>query len=105
MLTFIKNALGLGNAVDFSAMLAEGAQIVDVRSKEEYQDGHIKGSVNIPLQVLKNKLINIRKDKAVIVCCASGVRSASAKQILTSSGFPNVHNGGGWRGLQGKLRK
>ncbi len=105
MFTFIKNALGLGETIDFAALVQEGAQIVDVRTKDEFQGGHIKGSVNIPLQVLTHKLSSIRKDKTVIVCCASGARSASAKGILTSSGFSDVHNGGGWRGLQGKLNR
>jgi phage shock protein E len=103
MFEIIKKALGLGNSVDFNALIAEGAQIIDVRSKEEFTDGHIKGSVNIPLPIFANKLTSIQKDKPVIVCCASGARSSSAMRILISGGFQNVHNGGGWKGLKGKL--
>jgi rhodanese-related sulfurtransferase len=103
MLSIIKKVFGLGPAVDYSALIAAGAQIVDVRTPDEYKQGHIKNSANIPLQSLSAKLGNIRKDKAVIVCCASGARSANAKSILMSSGFAEVHNGGGWQGLQRNL--
>ncbi|MBP8067673.1 MAG: rhodanese-like domain-containing protein [Pedobacter sp.] len=48
-----------------------------------------------------NKLTN--KNKAIITCCASGMRSASAKSILKSSGYAEVHNGGGWSSLQSKI--
>jgi phage shock protein E len=95
--------LGLGPRVDYSQLVKEGATILDVRTKAEYLQGHIKGSVNIPLQVLESSLSKVKKDKPVITCCASGMRSASAKQILQSNGFSHVYNGGGWMGLQNKL--
>lgn len=85
---------------NFSALVNEGAQIIDVRTREEYQSGHIKGSVNIPLQSLSHNLAKIKKNKPVITCCASGMRSASAKGILKSNGFAEVYNGGGWMSLQ-----
>jgi rhodanese-related sulfurtransferase len=103
MINSIKNMLGFGPSVDYKELVQNGAQIIDVRSKGEYQSGHIKGSVNIPLNELPNKLNKIKKDKAVITCCASGMRSASAKSILSSSGFKDVHNGGGWSSLNNKL--
>ncbi|HNR48359.1 MAG TPA: rhodanese-like domain-containing protein, partial [Bacteroidia bacterium] len=88
---------------DFKELVQSGAQIIDVRTKQEFQGGHIKGSVNIPLQNLSNNLSKIKKDKPVITCCASGMRSASAKSILTSKGFGEVYNGGGWMSLQNKI--
>lgn len=103
MLQAIKNLLGLGPKVDFKGLLQNGATIIDVRSKGEYQGGHIKGSVNIPLDVLSSNLSKIKKDKPVITCCASGMRSASAKAMLKSRGFAEVYNGGGWMGLQNKI--
>ncbi len=103
MLNKIINWLGFGPKADLSALTKNGAQIIDVRTKEEYQQGHIKGSLNIPLQNLQNNLSKINKDKPVITCCASGMRSASAKSILKSNGFTEVHNGGGWRRLQTKI--
>ena len=80
-----------------------GAQIVDVRTRGEFQAGHVRGSVNIPLDILSNSLSKIKKDKPVIICCASGARSSSALSILKSGGFSEVHNGGGWRSLQDKI--
>lgn len=104
MLNKIMEILGLAPKADLGAIAKSGAQIIDVRTKEEYQQGHIRGSVNIPLQNLQNNLSKIKKDKPVITCCASGMRSASAKGILKSSGFAEVHNGGGWQSLQNKIR-
>jgi rhodanese-related sulfurtransferase len=48
-------------------------------------------------------LSRIRNDKPVITCCASGMRSASAKSILKSNGYSDVYNGGGWMSLDSKL--
>ena len=94
----------MGPKVDFAELMKQGAQIIDVRSSGEFNGGHIKGSVNIPLQSLQASMGKIKKDKPVITCCASGMRSASAKSILQSKGYQNVHNGGGWSSLQTKLR-
>jgi len=80
-----------------------GAQIIDVRSKGEFQGGHVRGSMNIPLESLAHSLNKIKKDKPVITCCASGMRSESARSILKTHGFVDVHNGGGWIGLQNKI--
>ncbi|CAN5437849.1 hypothetical protein BH10BAC5_BH10BAC5_27370 [soil metagenome] len=71
--------------------------------KNEFQSGQIKGSVNIPLDVLKSNLSKLKKDKPVITCCASGMRSSAAKGILRSNGFSLVHNGGSWISLQKKI--
>lgn len=104
MLSLIKKMLGFGPAVDFAQLVKEGAVIVDVRSKSEFASGHIKGSVNIPLDTLSNNLSKLKsKDKPVITCCASGMRSASAKGILKSNGYTQVYNGGGWYGLNNKI--
>jgi len=105
MIQLLKNILGMGPKVDFNELIKNGAQIIDVRTKAEYQDGHIKGSLNIPLQSLESNLNKIKKDKPVITCCASGMRSASAKSILQSRGYENVHNGGGWISLKNKISK
>ena len=90
--------------VDFKEMVKDGAVILDVRTPAEYNGGHIKGSINIPLQSLDKNLGKLKKDKVIITCCASGMRSASAKSVLKSKGFEDVHNGGGWASLQSKIR-
>lgn len=100
---FLSKIFGGGPKVDLKDLVKQGATIVDVRTPAEFQGGHIKGSINIPLQSLDKKLAKLKKDKPVITCCASGMRSASAKSILKSKGF-DAHNGGGWTSLQGKLR-
>lgn len=89
--------------MDLKELLQNGAQIIDVRTKGEYQNGHIKGSLNIPIDNLNNHLSKLKKDRPIITCCASGMRSASAKSILRSNGFTEVHNGGGWMSLQNKI--
>ena len=103
MMNALKSLLGMGPKVDFSQLKKEGAQIIDVRTPGEFKTGHIQGSINIPLQSLAGSLSKIKKDKPVITCCASGMRSASAKNILKSAGFTEVHNGGGWSSLKSKL--
>jgi rhodanese-related sulfurtransferase len=103
MLNTIKQLFGLGPKVDYLELVKNGAQIIDVRSPGEFKAGHIKGSVNIPLQNITSQLNRIRKDKPVITCCASGMRSASAKSILKSNGYTEVYNGGGWMSLDSKL--
>jgi phage shock protein E len=104
MLTLLKKMFGSGQAPDYAELMKKGAQIIDVRTAGEYRGGHIRGSVNIPLDALQRNLAKLKKDKPVITCCASGMRSASAKSILKSNGFIEVYNGGGWMGLENKLR-
>ncbi|MEQ9377443.1 MAG: rhodanese-like domain-containing protein [Imperialibacter sp.] len=103
MIQTIKNMLGMGPSVDLKQLVKDGAIIVDVRTKGEYTGGHVKGAINIPLQVLGNNLGKLKKEKTIITCCASGMRSGSAKSLLKSKGY-TVHNGGGWMSLQNKLR-
>ncbi|MFN8277299.1 MAG: rhodanese-like domain-containing protein [Chitinophagales bacterium] len=104
MINALKQLFGLGPSTDYQALMQQGAQIVDVRTKAEYQGGHIRGSINIPLQSLSGQLSKLKKDKPVITCCASGMRSASAKSMLAANGFKEVYNGGGWMSLDAKLR-
>lgn len=101
MLSFLKKLFG-GKSVDYKELVANGAQIVDVRTTAEFAGGHIKESKNIPLQELKNQINKIDKTKPVITCCASGMRSVSAKGILQNNGF-EVYNGGGGASLQNKI--
>ncbi|MCE9538159.1 MAG: rhodanese-like domain-containing protein [Bacteroidetes bacterium] len=83
----------------------QGAVILDVRSNGEYSGGHIKGSINIPVDQLSKNLSKLKdKNKPIITVCASGMRSASAKSILKSNGYTQVHNGGGWGSLQNKIK-
>lgn len=104
MFSKLKELLGFSPPPDYNQLLKEGGVIVDVRSKAEYAGGHIKGSKNIPLPNLNSnpEIIN-DKSKPVITCCASGMRSASAKSLLKSQGYSNVYNGGSWKSLTSKI--
>ena len=95
---------GLGSKSEgIQVFVNKAAVIIDVRTVGEFRDGHIKGSKNIPLDTINNKLNEIKKlDKPVIVCCRSGMRSAQAVSILKSVGV-EVINGGGWQSLENKL--
>ena len=93
----------VGKSPDFAALVQSGAQVIDVRSAGEFESGHIKGSVNIPLPEIGKQISRIKKNIPVIVCCASGMRSSSAKDILHGKGF-DVYNGGGWASLDRKIK-
>lgn len=104
MINTIKKLLGFGPSVDYADLVKQGAIILDVRSKGEYSGGHIKGSINVSVDALSNNLAKLKdKNKTIITCCASGMRSASAKSILKSKGYTNVYNGGGLSSLKNKI--
>ena len=90
---------------DYKAIINSGGIIIDVRSEAEFYSGHIEGSLNIPLGDLPSKLDYLKdKDQVIITCCASGIRSAGAQKLLSSKGYTNVVNGGGWFNLERKLK-
>lgn len=103
MINVLKQLFRSAPEVNFSDLKKKGAVILDVRSREEYQRGHIKGSIHIPLNHLPNELSKLKKEKPIITVCASGMRSASAENILKSNGFKEVYNGGGWMSLQSRI--
>ena len=100
MIKIIKKLLGIAPKVDMGTIVANGAIILDVRTTGEYAVGHLKNSINIPLAGLINQMNKLKKDKPVITCCASGMRSSSAKSMLESNGFKEVYNGGSWHNLK-----
>lgn len=104
MIQFLKKLFVGTPTPNYAELVKNGAQIIDVRSKQEYAGGSVRGSINIPLNELQANLKKIKKDKPVITCCASGMRSSSARGILKSNGFAEVYNGGGWMSLNSKLR-
>ena len=79
--------------------IEEGAVIVDVRTPQEYNEGHISNSLNIPLNQIEARVSTLKKkEKTIILCCKSGGRASRAKTILTKNGLKAV-NGGSWGGL------
>jgi phage shock protein E len=98
MITFLKN-LFKSEKVDLQDLISKGAVVVDVRSKAEFASGHIKKSINIPLEKIGSQSENLKKHPHVIVCCRSGNRSGMAKRMLNSKGLSNVTNGGTWQNV------
>lgn len=68
--------------------------ILDVRTREEYNNGHIPGAKLVPVQILPMKLAEIikYKDKPVLVYCASGGRSPRAVETLANNSFKNIYH-------------
>ncbi len=83
-------------AVDLKSIIEEGAFLVDVRTPGEFMEGHVKGSVNIPLDSVSNQLAKFKNKKSIVVFCRSGNRSGQAKSILEQNGISNVINAGTW---------
>jgi rhodanese-related sulfurtransferase len=71
-------------------LFQNGEFILDVRQPDEYEAGHIPGSVLIPLDLLESKLSEIPQDNEVVVVCRSGNRSATGRDILLNAGFTSV---------------
>jgi len=84
------------NAKQFYEMMQKEKDVIilDVRTPQEYQEGHISNAINIPVQILGQQLDKLKnfKDKKILVYCRSGNRSAIASQILDRAGFKNVYN-------------
>lgn len=70
----------------------QGVFFIDVRTKKEFENRHIKGAKNIPLNHLKKRITEIPKDVKIIVVCQSGARSARGTMQLLKSGFKNVYS-------------
>ena len=78
-------------------MNATQALVVDVRSPGEFADGHVAGSINLPLSDFAAQAccVLLQRDAPVILCCVSGARSDMAAQWLRTQGYTQVSNGGG----------
>ncbi|MGB5177467.1 MAG: rhodanese-like domain-containing protein [Gammaproteobacteria bacterium] len=74
------------------ALLEAGAQLVDVRNPREHRQHALPGSINIPLPVIRQALKQLDKETPVLLYCASGQRSGTARRLLEACGFRTVHN-------------
>lgn len=95
-MSFLNFLFGGGDTTDLKSLIDDGAFLVDVRTPGEFASGHVKGSVNIPLDTVQNQISKFKDKKHIIVFCRSGNRSGMAKNILEQNGFKNVVNGGTW---------
>ena len=74
--------------------------MLDVRSPSEFREGNANGSINIPLQDLRQRIEEVKNMKLpIIACCASGNRSGQASTILTQLGIECI-NGGSWTDIK-----
>lgn len=95
---FLSSLFGNNKKKMMLEAIENGARVIDVRTPGEFKTGNVQGSINIPLEKLNDASIKkIKKVNApIIVCCASGMRSASAAAILKQKGITEVYNGGSW---------
>ena len=71
-------------------LIEQNAVVIDVRTADEYNTGHIDGSINIPVDNISS--LDYEKDTLIIVYCASGMRSSNAADTLVDLGYTKVHN-------------
>ena len=97
--------------IDINSAVAEyketpGALLLDVRTEQEYREGHIPESKNLPLQTLdKAALVIENKDIPLYVYCYSGARSRQAVTMLQKMGYTNIKNIGGIAAYTGKVER
>lgn len=80
--------------INFEEIKPKEYTIIDVRSRREYRENHLNGSINIPLPDVKRNIEKYVQDKnkKILVCCQSGFRSAKAVEILENLGYTSVYN-------------
>jgi phage shock protein E len=86
-------------------IIKDSAFLVDVRTPAEFEEGHVNGSTNIPLDQVATELEQFKGKEQIIVFCRSGNRSGQAKMILEQNGFKNVINGGTWQDVKEAIEK
>ena len=86
--------------------LRNGAVVIDVRTPNEYDQGHVPKSLNIPIDRIPINAQRIKDmDKPIIFCCASGARSGTAVSRMKQYGVKEVYNGGSWINVMKLLNK
>ncbi|MBD8069853.1 CoA-disulfide reductase [Bacillus sp. PS06] len=82
---------------EIDEIIANGELLVDVREPQERENGYIKGSINIPLGDIRNRLAELPKSKPIYVSCQVGLRGYLATRILTNLGYKAINLDGGWK--------
>ena len=103
MFGLLKNMFSGTSTEAVQASLKNNAFLVDVRTPQEFAEGNVPGSVNIPLDQVQNQLTKFKNHENIVVFCRSGNRSGQAKTILERNGFTNVVNGGTWQQVKAAL--
>ncbi len=87
-------------------LIASGAAVIDVRTADEFADGHVAGALNIPVSELEHRmgevaqLVKADTTAPIVVYCAPGSRASQAQQTLSAAGYVRIVNGGGFDDLQ-----
>ena len=82
------------NSEELKNKINQGALLIDVRSKQEYQEGHLPGAINIPeYEIVKRVQREIpRKNQLIVVYCQYGGRSRNVYTIMRKMGYSNIYN-------------
>jgi phage shock protein E len=100
-MSWLSNIFGSGGV---KQAVSQGAVIIDLRTAYEYDQGHIPGSLNIPVDRIKANIERIKSfRKPVILCCSTGNHCWEASDILRNAGVEQVINGGSWQSLWRKV--
>lgn len=96
-MSFLNKILGAPKA-DYRKLVADGAGLVDVRTRNEFKAGNAPGSVNLPLQEINSWKEHFKSGDKVVLVCRSGARAMQAKGILSGHGV-EVYNAGAWQNM------
>lgn len=100
-MSLFRKIFGLGQKVNCYELVQNGAVLIDVRTPAEFSQDHAKGSKNIPLDTIDQKVKKIQElNKPIVLCCRSGMRSGQATSILKQAGLQEVYNGGSWNNFK-----
>ena len=100
--SFIRKFFTLRPKVDVHALLRDGAVVVDVRTRDEFGEGHAPGAINVPLDGMLHDMHKIPKGATLVVCCTTGRRSGIAVDILNAHGRV-AYNAGSWSTVRNML--
>ena len=111
LVILMANVLGFAVAADSEKdpkvawqKIAAGALVIDVRTTQEFAQGHLPNALNIPHNQIKQgiKINKVKPKTEIVVYCKSGFRAGLAKKILAKAGYKNVYNAGGYEALISK---
>lgn len=106
-LLFVMKNAGLVPEQDVLKHMKQGALVIDVRSPEEFNSGHLPEAINIPVDQIETALPQRVKDRnqTLLLHCASGMRSGVAQKKLVSLGYVNAHNLGSYGRAESLLKQ
>jgi rhodanese-related sulfurtransferase len=102
----LRQLFGLEPRVDYARLIREGAQVIDVRPAREFEQEHLAGAVNIPIETLRlNFHLLAEKHRVIIACCNDGSKSWYAKNLLDANAYRHVYDAGNWKKLEQSINE